>query len=214
MTVGSGVVLSTIMINIEKHFPALYDMLSVFGSQQIRNLATLGGNLGTASPIGDMLPVFIAYNARVILQSISGKREVFLDEYVTGYRTTVRMPDELIVAVILPKLTNGAKVKSYKISKRKDLDISTVSGGFRLELNGGSTIKEIKLAYGGMAERTKRAESAEKFLLGKQWSRSIIEEAMPMVDKDFSPISDARGSAEFRKVAAKNLLMKFWTETQ
>jgi xanthine dehydrogenase small subunit len=214
MTVGSGVALNTVMTNIEKHFPALYNMLSVFGSQQIRNLATLGGNLGTASPIGDMLPVFIAYNARVILQSISGKREVFLDEYVTGYRTTVRMPDELIVAVILPKLTNGAKVKSYKISKRKDLDISTVSGGFRLELNGGKTIKEIKLAYGGMAERTKRAESAENFLIGKQWSRSIIEEAMPMVDKDFSPISDARGSAEFRKVAAKNLLMKFWTETQ
>lgn len=214
MTIGSGVTLNTVMTNVEKLFPALHTMLSVFGSQQIRNLATLGGNLGTASPIGDMVPVLIAYNANVVLQSVGGKREIAMDEYVTGYRTTVRKPDELITTVTLPKLTNGATVKSYKVSKRKDLDISTVSGGFRLELNGGKTIKAVKLVYGGMAERTKHAESAETFLTGRQWNRSIIEEAMAMIDKDFTPISDARGSAEFRKIAARNLLMKFWTETQ
>src|SRR5262249_42171817 len=160
-------------------------MLSVFGSLQIRNLATLGGNLGTASPIGDMLPVLIAYNARIALQDSKGRREVPLDEYVTGYRATVRKQDELIAGVIIPNPPNGATVKSYKISKRKDLDISTVSGGFRLERNGGNIVKGIKLAYGGMAERTKRATSAEKYLTGKEWSRSIIEEAMKLIDNDF-----------------------------
>ena len=126
----------------------------------------------------------------------------------------MRKPDELITSVIIPKLMNGARVKSYKVSKRKDLDISTVSAGFRLELNGGSTVHAIKLVYGGMAERTKRAASAEKFLIGKRWERSTIEEAMPLIDTDFTPISDARAGAEMRRVAARNLLLKFWSETK
>jgi xanthine dehydrogenase small subunit len=185
----------------------------VFGSQQIRNLATLGGNLGTASPIGDTLPVLIAYNARIVLQNLGGKREVPLDDYFTGYRKTVRKPDELITQVVIPKLVNGAKVKSYKVSKRKDLDISTVSAGFRLELHGGSKVHAVKLVYGGMAERTKRAASAENFLTGKPWDRSTVEEAMQLIDNDFTPISDARAGAAMRKVAARNLLLKFWSET-
>lgn len=212
-TMGAGVPLSDVMPAVKQDFPALHEMLSVFGSQQIRNLATLGGNLGTASPVGDTLPVLMAYNARVILQSVDGTRELSLDDFFTGYRQTLRQPNELITAVILPKPPNGAHVKSYKISKRKDLDISTVSAGFRLELNGGTTVESVKLAYGGMAERTKRATNVEEFLRGRKWERSTVEEAMPLLEKDFTPISDVRGSAEMRRVAAKNLLLKFWSET-
>jgi len=213
LTIGAGVSLSHAMPKVQADFPALFEMLSVFGSQQIRNLATFGGNLGTASPIGDTLPVLMAYDAKAVLQSAVGKREVSIDDFIVGYRKTARRPDELITAIVLPKNSNGARVKSYKISKRKDLDISTVSAGFRLELNGGSTVKDVKLVFGGMAETTKRAASAEKFLLGKPWRRGVIEEAMSLVDKEFSPIADARSGAEFRKVAARNLLLKFWTET-
>ena len=212
-TIGAGASLSDSMPRIQKDFPALHDMLTVFGSQQIRNLATFGGNLGTASPIGDLLPVLMAYNAKVVLQNLDGKREVSLDDFIIGYRTTVRKPDELITAVFVPKIMNGAVVKSYKVSKRKDLDIATVSGAFRLELNAGRTIESIKLAYGGMAERIKRAEAAEKFLIGKPWTRETVEDAMSLIEKEFVPISDARGGAEFRKVAARNLLLKFWSET-
>ncbi len=211
--IGSGVCLSDVMIRVQTQFPALYDMLSVFGSQQIRNLATLGGNLGTASPIGDTLPVLMAYNARVVLESIGKKREVPMDDFITGYRQTARKPDELITAIIIPKMTNGAIVKSYKVSKRKDLDIATVSAGFRLELNAGKKIEGVKLAYGGMAERTKRASQAESFLTGKNWDRETVEKAMLQIDKEFTPISDARSGAEFRTVAARNLLLKFWSET-
>ncbi|MBI1804655.1 MAG: xanthine dehydrogenase small subunit [Ignavibacteriae bacterium] len=213
ITFGAGAPLSDIMPRVKSSFPALYQMLAVFGSQQIRNLATLGGNLATASPIGDTLPVLIAYGARVVLESINGRREIPLDRFIVGYRKTVRKPDELIVSVIVPKLTNGVIVNSYKISKRKDLDISTVSGGFRLELNSETTVQSIVLAYGGMAERVKRAASVEKFLIGKQWTRETVEEAMPLIDSDFTPISDARAGAEMRRVAAKNLLLKFWVET-
>jgi xanthine dehydrogenase small subunit len=214
ISIGAGVSLNEAMPISKTNFPALYDMLAVFGSQQIRNLATFGGNLGTASPIGDTLPVLMAYNGSIVLQNPDGRREVPLDEYVTGYRTTVRKLDELIAAIVIPKVADGAIVKSYKVSKRKDLDISTVSSGFRLELNGGTTVKKIKLVYGGMAERTKRASAAEQFLTNRKWERKVVEVAMGLIDKEFNPISDARSGAEFRKIAARNLLLKFWSEVK
>lgn len=214
LRIGAGVSMSAIMPDMQETYPALHEMLCVFGSRQIRNVATLGGNLGTASPVGDTLPVLMAFNAMVVLQGKSGAREVSIHDFIRGYRTTDCRPDELIVAVILPKHTNGVLVKSYKISKRKDVDISTVSAGFRLELNGNKRVKSITLAYGGMADRTKRAATAEKFLSGKLWNRETVESAMKFVDEDFSPISDVRGSAEFRRIAARNLLLKFWSETK
>jgi xanthine dehydrogenase small subunit len=210
--IGAGVSLNDILLPIEKDFPALHEMLKVFGSYQIRNLATLGGNLGSASPIGDTLPVLMAYNATVVLESLNGRRVIPLNDYIIGYRKTVRKPDELIISIIIPKLMNGSIIKSYKISKRKDLDISTVSAGFKIDLNG-INVKSIILAYGGMAERTKRALTVEQFLLGKQWERKTVEQAMTLIENDFTPISDARGSAEFRIKAAQNLLMKFWLES-
>jgi xanthine dehydrogenase small subunit len=116
--------------------------------------------------------------------------------------------------VIIPELPAAVRVKSYKVSKRKDLDISTVSGGFRLQVNKRNNVVEsIRLAYGGMAERVKRAREAEQFLIGKKWERETVEQAMSLIDKEFTPISDARGGAEFRRVAARNLLMKLWSET-
>jgi xanthine dehydrogenase small subunit len=212
MRIGAGACLSDVMAAVQEYFPALGDMLAVFGSRQIRNLATLGGNLGTASPIGDTLPVLLAYGARIVVEGINGRRELPLDGYFTGYRKTQRKPDELITSIILPKQKNGAIVRAYKVSKRKDLDISTVSAGIRLELNSGK-ISSLVLAYGGMAERVKRARSAEQNLLGKAWSRESVEQAMELIDRDFTPLSDARSGAEFRKLAARNLLLKFWSDT-
>ncbi|MBI4810049.1 MAG: xanthine dehydrogenase small subunit [Ignavibacteriales bacterium] len=126
LIIGASVSMNDVRSYIEKFFPALFEMLNVFASSQIRNVATLGGNLGTASPVGDTIPVLMAYNAKVILESLNGRREITLDNYITGYRKTVRKPDELITSIIIPKVLNGAIVKSYKVSKRKDLDISKV----------------------------------------------------------------------------------------
>ena len=213
VAIGAAVSLSDIMTRIGPGYPALEDMLAVFGSQQIRNLATLGGNLGTASPIGDTLPVLMAYDASVVLESLNGRREIPLRKFITGYRKTVRKPDELITAVILPKVPRGAVVKSYKVSKRKDLDISTVSSAFRLELDERRAVRSFVAVYGGMADHVKRAQAVEEFLTGKKWERDSIRQALPLVDSSFSPISDARAGAEMRRVAARNLLMKFWWET-
>ncbi len=213
LTIGAGVVMNDVRKGVKKDFPALFEMLNLFASNQIRNVATLGGNLGTASPIGDALPVLMAYGAKIELQSIKEKRQVSLNDYFIGYRKTIRQPDELITSVILPKSSNGTIVKSYKISKRKDLDISTLSAGFSLGLDN-DIVKSITLAYGGMAEITKRAVATEKFLLGKKWDRNNIELAMEFIAEDFTPISDVRGSKEYRATAAKNVLMKLWNETK
>lgn len=213
LTIGSAVTISEAIIPIETSFPALREMLSLFASKQIRNVATFGGNLGTASPIGDTPPVLIAYGARVVVTDGGREREVPLDEFFVGYRKTAMAKDELIKAIVIPKLRNGSLVRGYKVSKRKDLDIATLSGGFRLDLDSRGKVAGLVLAYGGMAEKTKRAVSVEKFMIGKPWDRRTVEQAMPLVDNDFHPISDTRGSAEFRMIAARNLLLKFWVDT-
>ncbi len=213
LTIGAGTKIADLVDATRSDFPALYDMLKLFGAEQIRNVATLGGNIGTASPISDILPVLLAYKAAVLLKSSRGHRKVGLDRFVTGYRSTDRKKDELITAVELPFPSPRKKIRSYKISKRKDLDIATVNAGFSVEVDARDVVQSVTLSYGGMADRTKRAQQTARFLLGKPWTRPVIESALRLVDKDFAPISDVRGSARFRSIAARNLLMKFWLDT-
>ncbi len=214
LTIGAGVRLADLLPVVASEYPALHQMLTVFGAQQIRSTATIGGNLGTASPVGDLLPVLTAYGAKIVLQSKRGLRRIAADAFVKGYRSTERRPDELIVAVELPPSSSGTTVRAYKISRRRDLDIASVSAGFALDRDREGKVGKIILAYGGMADRTRRAVSTEEFLRGRLWKRQTVEEAQEFVDRDFSPISDVRGSAEFRRIAARNLLLKFWTETR
>ncbi|MBI5218403.1 MAG: xanthine dehydrogenase small subunit, partial [Bacteroidia bacterium] len=209
---GAGVCMEDIRTEAKKYFPALYSMLSVFGSMQIRNKATLGGNIGSASPIGDTPPVLMAYDAVVVLQSETGKREIKLRDFISGYRTTMIQQDEIITSVIVPKPQKNSIIKSYKVSKRKDLDISTVSGCFNLNLNE-KNVSAVHLFFGGMAAMTKQAVRAEQFLTGQEWTRENVEGAMKLIDEEFTPISDARSGAEARKIMARNLLLKFWSET-
>ena len=213
LRLGAGASLSTVLEALGSSYSAISGILSVFGSRQIRNLATLGGNLGTASPIGDLLPVLMAYEATVNLRSEGTARTVPIDDFIVGYRKTILRPDELIISVDLPHIPPEAIVKSYKVSKRKDLDISTLSGVFRLTLENGR-VQNVKLAYGGMADRTKRALKTEEFIKGKPWDRSTVEKAMDILDGEFNPISDARSGSVFRKIAARNLLLKFWSERE
>lgn len=213
LTIGAGVRIGEVMQHVKSDFPALYEMLAVFGAWQVRNVATLGGNIGTASPVGDTLPVLIAYGASMILTSRRGTRTVAADAFVKGYRKTDRRRDELITAIVLPRPSASSRVRSYKVSKRRDLDISTVSAALRVDLNEEGVVTDVVLAFGGMAECTKRSVSTESFLKGKPWDRPHVEEARRLIDADFSPISDVRGSADFRRAAARNLLLKFWSET-
>jgi xanthine dehydrogenase small subunit len=211
ITIGAGLPLEEIKSAIAGKLPAFESMLSVFASRQIRNVATLGGNLGTASPIGDTLPLLMAYNAKVVLISKHGKRTMSIEEFIEGYRKTGLRQDELIHSVVIPVM-NTHKIAYYKVSKRRDLDIASVSAGFALELENGK-VTGITLAFGGMAEMTKRAGRTEAAILGKEWSLETIELAREILPGEFNPISDARCSADFRRTAAKNLLLKFYHDT-
>lgn len=209
---GAGMSLEDVKSISKNELPALYETLKVFGSKQIRSLATFGGNLGSGSPIGDTLPILMAYDAEIKLQSVNGDRIINMNNFILGYRQTERKANEIITSIIVNKPKENTQIKFYKVSKRKDLDISTVSAGFSVTLKNNK-VDTITLAYGGMAATTKRATEAEVFLTGNEWSRENIELAMPMIQKAFTPISDARSGAEFRSTAAKNLLLKFWNET-
>ncbi len=214
LIIGSSLPLEKLKTFIEKLFPALYNILKVFGSLQIRNIATMGGNIGAASPIGDLLPFLFASNALVKLQNLNAQREIPIEAFITGYRKTLLQVDELIVSVEIPLIPENVKLASYKVSKRKDLDISTVCASFRLQLSHDKLVEEIIIAYGGMAEQTVRAKQSETFLTGKSWNRQTVEAALEILYNEFSPISDARSDAEFRKLASRNLLMKFWNESK
>ncbi len=206
---GSCITIEEMGVAVKSKFPALYEMISVFGSHQIRNLATPGGNLGSASPIGDLLPLMIAASARIELQNETKKRSMLLEEFITGYHETRMKPDELITKIIIPLPTNATLIRSYKISRRKDVDISTVSAGFCFELDQEGKLQSAKLVFGGMAAMPVRASAAEKHLLHKSLTRQNIREAAEMVYAEFNPISDARASAESRRLLARNLLISF-----
>jgi len=210
--IGSGLPLEQVRLFAEGRLPAFYNILKVFGSLQIRNMATLGGNVGSASPIGDTLPLLIAYKANIKVCSLTDERTIGIEDFIVGYRKTILQDHELITEIHIPKNDSETTIRTYKVSKRGDMDISTVSTAFRLKLQKGK-VSEIILAFGGMASVPTRAVRTEKFLNGKEWSRRTIEDAMLLLSQEFLPISDARAEAEFRNTAAKNLLLKFFTET-
>ena len=214
IAVGAGTSMEELLHFCETRLPALADILIVFGSLQIRNLATLGGNIASASPIGDMLPVLLALDTKIRLIAQGRQRELLLKDFLVGYRKTDIEPDEIIALIIISKPLKNEIVKTYKISKRKDLDISSVSACFRLKLDSLKKVTGLKIVFGGMAVTTRSAGKTEEFLKGLSWNRETVEKAMEILYDEFNPISDARADAESRRIMAKNLLMKFWYETQ
>ena len=211
--IGSGATLERLLHFSKTRLSALYGMLKIFGSLQIRNLATIGGNIGSASPIGDTLPLLIAYKANIMLQALTRERYCRIEDFITGYRSTDLRKDELITEIIIPKPSPGRIIKSYKVSRRKDLDISTVSAGFSmLAVNG--TVSDIILAYGGMAAQPARAIKTEAFLTGKPWTETTVFAAMDILYHEFTPLSDARANAAYRSLVARNLLLKFFEESK
>jgi xanthine dehydrogenase small subunit len=210
---GAAATMQDVLDASAEKLPPLAVMLRVFGSRQIRNMATIGGNIGTASPIGDTLPVLIALRADVEVTGPAGHRSVPIDEMLVGYRRNACGPEELITGVYVPVVPDGTIVRVYKISRRNDLDISTVSAAFRIRLDGDGKVSEAVLAYGGMAATPRRALRAEQFLAGKPWTRGVVEESMRILPNEFTPLRDVRGSASFRTTISQNLLLKFWDET-
>jgi len=202
ITFGAAVTYARATPILVEAFPALRPYLARLGSRQIRTLGTIGGNVGNASPIGDMPPVLLALETRVKLVSVRGTREVPLEEFFTGYRNTALAPDEVIQSLILWRLWEGETFHCDKVSKRRDQDISTVAGAYRLRIKNGR-IEDVRLAFGGMAAVPKRAANAEAALL-----KDGFDAARSALATDFQPLDDWRGTAAYRLRVATNLLRR------
>ncbi len=211
--IGANVSLSDCYEPLSRHYPDFGELLHRFASLQVRNQGTLGGNIGNASPIGDMPPLLIALGAKVQLRKGPERRIVLLEDYFISYRVTVLQPGEFIEKVLLPLPEQNKTFKAYKLSKRLDDDISAVCGAFHIAVEQGK-VESVRIAFGGMAATPKRATRCEQTLLGAQWSITNVKAAMKALEADFEPLSDFRASREYRALTAANMLYRFFIEQQ
>jgi len=189
---------TTPLIQVEKfilkYYPDFNNILRRYGSVQIRNVGTIGGNIATASPIGDTLPLLLSLNAKIIIQTKKGNKQILLNNFFIKYRKTKLKKGEFIKSIIIPIYKNH-NFKAYKISKRFDDDISSVCASFNFKIKD-QRIQDVAIAYGGMAEIPKRAKNCENFLKNSKFSEDIFEKAKDLLKRDFNPISDMRASKQ------------------
>jgi xanthine dehydrogenase small subunit len=208
--IGAALSLTEIEHQLRGRVPLLAALFPQFSSRLIRNAATLGGNLGTASPIGDSPPALLALDAIVELAGPDGRREVALVDYFTGYRTTVRRDGELIVAVRFALPAPGVTA-FHKIAKRRLDDISSVAVAYQLVVEGG-VVTQARIGLGGVAATPLRATATEQALLGRPWSRETVEAAAAVLAGEGTPMSDHRASAAYRSAMLGTSLPRLFHE--
>ena len=195
---------------IKKYFSDFNQILKRYGSVQIRNVCTIAGNIATASPIGDTLPLLLALDSQIVIKDKNKTQILPLNGFFISYRKTKLKKGQFIHSIRIPLLSKNI-FKAYKVSKRIDDDISSVCASFNIEIKNDQ-IKKIKIAYGGMSNIPKRATNCEKILINSILSYKIINKAQKSLEKDFRPITDARASEKYRMEVAKNLLEKCFLE--
>jgi len=226
IAIGAAVPLSDAFETLVANWPQLRTFAARFAGLPVRNSGTLGGNVANGSPIGDSMPLLIALNARVVLMSLRGARDMQLEQLYTGYRQNVMAPDEVLAWIKIPfpressesSQTEGSAepdelLKVYKISKRFDDDISAVCLAINLHIDKGIVVK-ASIGAGGVAATPVRAVKTEAALLGKPWIADTVQQAMATLRAEFSPISDMRASSGYRIKVLGNLLQRYWLESQ
>jgi xanthine dehydrogenase small subunit len=212
LLVGGCATLSRFEGVVRELVPALREILDRFGSPQIRNAGTLAGNIANASPIADSLPFLFVMQAELLLAGSSGQRRVPIGEFYLGYKKLDLRPDEIIVQIRIPLPRNGDTLRLYKISKRSHLDISSFTAAMLLQ-RSGARIDSMRLAYGGVAPVVMRLPKTEAFLAGRTFEEQTFQRAGEIARGEVAPISDVRGSREYRLQLAENILNRFYFET-
>jgi xanthine dehydrogenase small subunit len=215
LVLGAAVPLARLEQQLARHRTgarALEQLLPLFSSRSIRNRATLGGNLGTASPIGDAAPVLLALGAELELVSRAGSRSLPLRDFFKGYRRTELQRGELIRAVRLPCPLPDFQ-RFYKVSKRVLDDISTVAGAFALSLDAEGNVARFGVGFGGVAATPLAATSLERLAHGKPWNENTLALLLTEAETLGTPQSDLRGSAPYRRAMLGKLLEKFFHES-
>ena len=211
MHVGAMVSLTELHAAIAPRHPSFAEMLRRFASTQVRNAATIGGNIANGSPIGDAPPALIALGAQLHLRKRDTRRTIPLESFFLDYGKQDRAPGEFVEGITIPDQPD--RLRCYKLSKRFDQDISAVCGCLSITVENG-TVTEAKLAYGGMAGIPKRATHAEAALVGQPWTEDSVRAAMVAYAADFTPLTDMRASAEYRLETAANMLLRYFHEDQ
>ena len=213
LLIGAGASLEAAWQALVQRLPSLTDVWLRFASPPIRHAGTLGGNIANGSPIGDAAPVLMALDAQLVLRKGARVRRLPLDAFYVDYMKNQLHTGEFVQALAVPLPALARQVRAYKISKRFDCDISALCAGLSIELEG-ERVKQVRLAFGGMAATVKRAEQAEAALAGQAWTQDQVKLAQAALAQDFKPLSDMRASAAYRLQVAQNLLQRFWLETR
>lgn len=217
--IGAAATWRTVMASLEEECPELDQLLELFGSPQIRHLGTVAGNVVNASPIADSLPFLLVTDAVLEVVGPRGRRSVPLADFFRGYKEVDLETDELVVAVELELPAEGETLRLYKVSRRRDLDISTVTAAFRLRLEeageptsagapGPPIVAEARVAVGGVAPTVLRLPGAESALRGAPLDVETFQQAGRTARTEVAPISDVRGAAAYRLDVVANLFTK------
>lgn len=213
LRIGAGVTYSQAEAVMGMTFPPLRDLWKRIAGEQVRNMGTIGGNIANGSPIGDTPPPFIVLGARLTLRKGASRREILLEDYFLDYGKQDRQPGEFVESLFVPALPADEHFAVYKLSKRRDEDISALLGAFRVKLDENGRVAQLRIAFGGMAATPKRAKAVEAALSGQPWTEASVEAALAGFASDYQPISDMRASADYRLLTAQNLLRRFYLET-
>lgn len=209
--IGAGVTYAGLLPVLVRSWPDFAEIVRRLGSTQIRNVATIGGNIANGSPVGDGPPCLIALGATIILRRGDARREMPLEDYFIAYGKQDRRAGEFVETIRLPKPQPGWEFRAYKISKRFDQDISALLAAFHIKIEAGRVV-DIRIAFGGMAATPKRAPAVENALRDQPWNAAQIELAVTLFAQDYQPIGDMRASAAYRAKVAGNLLRKCFIE--
>lgn len=213
LRIGAGVRWTEILDFSRHHAPELAEILERFGAPQIRNAGTIGGNLVNASPIADSIPFLVASGATLIVESLRGERWIAIDDFYLGYKQIALASDELLREIVVPLPGEREAIRLAKLSRRRDLDISTVTAALWLRRSAdGGSIEAARVALGGVAATVVRARGAEEILIGAPFARDLFERAGQRAAAEIAPLSDVRGSEASRRLAVENLLLRFFFE--
>ncbi len=212
VAIGAATTLAEAFAALESQWPELAEAWARFASPPIRNSGTLGGNVANGSPIGDSMPVLLALDATVVLESAAGVRELPLSDFYLAYRRTALARGEFVAEIRVPQRPPGVLLRAYKVSKRYDQDISSVFACFALTLDG-DRIAAARIGCGGVAPIPTRAPAAEAALAGRPWDDAAAEAAACALAAQFTPIDDMRASAAYRRTVLANLMRRFRIET-
>jgi xanthine dehydrogenase small subunit len=197
----------------EEVVPEFYKIIVVFGAPQIRHAGTIGGNIANASPIADSLPFLYVMEAILELRSAGGSRQVNINDFYKGYKKFDLRPGELITGVRVPLPASDELLRLYEVCRRRDLDISSFTAAVRMRLDG-DVIADASIALGAVGPIVLRARKTEAFLRGRAFDEETMHLAGDVAVSEITPISDVRGSADYRFQLARNIFLKFFHDTQ